>query len=122
MDLNQPIAMPPLVTTGLTFHPVIQLPDHYDVYDFTDGYDPDRMRSSTYGIGRYNERRPTMYNAPQYAVGEIRNIHMGIDIAAPVGVAVRAFYKGTIYRFNLAIRIITPTMNILLNIDGTVVI
>ncbi|MEE2756921.1 MAG: peptidoglycan DD-metalloendopeptidase family protein [Myxococcota bacterium] len=57
------------------------------------------MRSSTYGIGRYNERRPTMYNAPQYAVGEVRNIHMGIDIAAPVGVAVRAFYKGTIYRF-----------------------
>ena len=99
MNLRQPIDLPHLDTDGIQFHPVIDLPDGYEVYDFSRGYDPNRERSSLYGIGRYNEYRPSMYSAPQYAVDEIRNIHMGIDIAAPVGDPVRAFYHGSIYLF-----------------------
>ena len=77
------------------FHPVIKLPEEYEVYDFTAGYDPNRTLQSTYGIGRYAERRPNMYKG-QLFEQEQRCIHMGIDIAAPVGEKVYAFSDGRI--------------------------
>ena len=80
------------------FHPVIKLPEKYDVYDFTTGYDADRMRESTYGIGKYNEKRKGMYEHELFQVNE-RNIHVGIDIAAPIGTKVHAFAEGKIYLF-----------------------
>src|SRR5690606_29305259 len=66
-----------------SFSPVIDLPPDYEVYDFTSGYDADRPRSSPFGIGRYDEKRPGMYGSEIFA-GQ-RDIHMGIDIGAPVG-------------------------------------
>ena len=84
-----------LSVEGIEFGPVIRLPERYEVYDFTAGYDPDRYRSSPYGIGRYNEKRPTMYAGEQYEEPK-RDIHIGLDIAAPVGTAVYAFYEGRI--------------------------
>ncbi|MEM6313737.1 MAG: peptidoglycan DD-metalloendopeptidase family protein [Planctomycetota bacterium] len=79
------------------FHPVIHLPPVYDVYDFTDGYDPDRPRRD-YGIGRYDEVRPGMYTTEQFEAehGRVRNIHMGIDIGCPAGTPVHAFDAGTL--------------------------
>lgn len=74
-----------------TFHPVIHLPETYDVYDFTSGYDPNRERLD-YGIGRYNEARVGMYTEPQFAENA-RIVHMGIDIAAPIGTPVHSFTR-----------------------------
>ena len=40
------------------FHPVVQLGENYEVYDFSKEYDPKRQRHSLYGVGKYNEHRP----------------------------------------------------------------
>lgn len=77
------------------FHPVIALPENYDVYDHTKGYDPARLRSA-YGVGRYDEKRPGMYATELF--GGVRDIHVGIDLAAPVGEPVRMFYDGEIHK------------------------
>lgn len=77
-----------------TFFPVIFLPPVYDVFDFTKGYDEKRMRECDYGIGKYDEKRPGMYTTELF--GGFRDVHMGIDIAAPVGEPVHAFWKGQI--------------------------
>jgi murein DD-endopeptidase MepM/ murein hydrolase activator NlpD len=81
------------------FGPVIELPDHYEVYDFTKGYDPNRARESEYGVGRYNEKRTGMYVTELFTLdsAETRNIHIGVDLAAPVGTAVKAFADGSIF-------------------------
>ena len=82
------------------FHPVILLPGGYEIYDFTKGYDPSRSLSSPYGIGRYDEDRRGMYEAALFQSEEgARTIHMGIDIGAPVGTPVHAFYAGEIFLF-----------------------
>jgi peptidoglycan LD-endopeptidase LytH len=82
------------------FHPVIHLPQDYEVYDFTGGYHPERMRKSQFGVGRYNEKRPQMYEAALFKkdAERVRDIHVGIDIAAPVGTSVHAFFAGRIHR------------------------
>lgn len=77
-----------------SFHPVVHLPDEYDVYDFTKGYDPDRIRSD-YGIGRYDEDRKGMYTEALFT-DDKRTIHMGIDIAAPAHTPIYAVYDGAI--------------------------
>ena len=82
---------------GMVFHPVIDMPSGYEVYDFTGGYDPDRPRTSDYGVGRYDEDRPGMYLGEQFVGGQ-RTVHVGVDLAAPVGEPVHAFYEGTIFQ------------------------
>lgn len=82
---------------GCEFHPVIALPDDYEVFDFTAGYDPDRAMRSGYGVGRYDEKRRGMYTSALFEGA--RDIHMGVDIAAPVGEPVRAFWHGAVHRF-----------------------
>lgn len=89
--------MSPLDPRGRPFAPVIALPDDYEVYDFTAGYDPDRPLRSPYGVGRYDERRRGMYTAALF--DGARDVHMGIDLAAPVGTPVHAFTDGTVHRF-----------------------
>ncbi len=90
-------SFPPLQTGDVQFSPIISLPDDYEIYDFTKGYDAQRLRSSPYGVGRYNERRPGMYEGEQYQADR-RDIHVGVDIAAPVGEPVHAFFDGTIFK------------------------
>lgn len=83
---------------GFKYHPVIHLPPDYEVYDFTAGYDPERTRQSLYGVGRYNERRPGMYSTQLFhEASSSRDIHVGIDLAAPVGTPVHAFFAGRIH-------------------------
>jgi murein DD-endopeptidase MepM/ murein hydrolase activator NlpD len=80
------------------FHPVIALPPNYEVYDFSRGYDPSRALSSPFGIGRYDEARPGMYNQELF-IKNRRNVHMGIDIGCPVNTPVHAFSGGEILCF-----------------------
>lgn len=82
------------------FHPVIFLPSDYEIYDFSTGYNPDRDRTSEYGIGKYAEFRPGMYQGDLFEQ-EQRCIHMGIDIAAPVHTPIYAFEAGEIFCFGV---------------------
>lgn len=91
-------AFPEIVWSPGRYHPVVVLPPDYEVYDFTRGYDPERMRASAWGVGRYDERRAGMYTDPLFTQ-DARDVHMGVDIAAPVGVAVHAFADGRVHRF-----------------------
>lgn len=101
------------ISSMLAFHPIIRLPTDpgaAPVFDFTRGYDPDRPRPA-YGIGRYDEKRPGMYEAALFAGGE-RDVHMGIDLGAPAGTEVFAFDDGEIFLFgdNLAPGDYGPTL------------
>ena len=78
-------------------HPVIFLPEDYEVYDFSDGYDPNRTLRCEYGIGKYNEHRPGMYQGEHFE-RDRRTVHIGIDIAGPIGCPVFAFADGIICR------------------------
>ncbi len=82
---------------GCDFHPVIRLPPDYQVYDFTRGYDPARALSSPYGVGRYDEKRAGMYGDALF--GGVRDVHVGIDLGAPVGERVHAFFEGDVHLF-----------------------
>lgn len=80
------------------FHPVIHLPPGYEVFDFTSGYDPGRSLATGFGVGRYNEDRRGMYTASLFKQGdEARTIHVGVDLGAPVGTPVHAFFGGEIF-------------------------
>ncbi|MGF1632262.1 MAG: peptidoglycan DD-metalloendopeptidase family protein [Phycisphaerae bacterium] len=98
-----------------TFHPVIDLPERYEVLDFTHGYNANHTPSTGYAIGKYDEKRRGMYTArlfgapggsegqsgsgrPAGSEGERRDVHMGIDIGCPVGTPVRAFFPGRVHR------------------------
>lgn len=82
-----------------SFHFVIDWPKDFEVYDFTSGYDADRPRSSEYGIGRYNEHRKGMYTTDLFDPNSrnAREIHIGLDLSAPAGAPVYAFYSGIVY-------------------------
>jgi murein DD-endopeptidase MepM/ murein hydrolase activator NlpD len=77
------------------YHPVVDLPNQYEVRDFTGGnYTPSRFE---YDIGRYDELRPGMYSTDLFSDG--RFLHIGIDIGAPVGTPCMAFDQGEISHF-----------------------
>jgi murein DD-endopeptidase MepM/ murein hydrolase activator NlpD len=80
------------------FHSVINLPQEYEIYDFTKGYSAERMLTSNYGVGKYNEKRVGMYEQDLFSDG--RDIHVGVDIAAPVGTPVHAFASGKVFLFD----------------------
>jgi len=79
-------------------HPVMNLPDDYKVFDFSEGYDPNQMaqfvKSGGWGVGGYSEKRKNMYLAPQYE--NRRNIHMGVDIWAKAGEPVFSPLEGVV--------------------------
>ena len=77
------------------YHPVVNLPNEYEVRDFTGGdYTPSKFE---YDIGRYDELRPGMYSTDLFSDG--RFLHIGIDIGAPVGTPCMAFDRGIISHF-----------------------
>jgi murein DD-endopeptidase MepM/ murein hydrolase activator NlpD len=84
----------------MDFHPVIHLAPGYTVWDFSKGADTPRVESTLYGVGRYNEHRPAMYTSELFSgVSGVRDIHMGIDLFAPVGSPLFAFSDGVIHSF-----------------------
>ena len=98
--ISQPLSLSPLSLDGYDFYPVMALPESLPVFDFSVSYDPDRMLSSPYGVGKYDELRPTMYTEEHFTQ-DVRNIHMGIDLAAPVGTKVYAFHEGEVFAVGL---------------------
>ena len=76
------------------FHPVIDLPATYEVFEFESSGEPFWCATSPYGIGRYNEKR-AIYTSELFRDGG-RCVHVGMDIGAPVGTPIRAFYEGAI--------------------------
>ena len=79
------------------FSKIVHLPQNYEVYDFSKGYDPNRKLKTPYGVGKYAEIRPGMYTSEHF-MADKRIIHMGIDIAAPIGEPVYAFADGVIFK------------------------
>ena len=78
---------------------VIILPDEYWVFDFTKGPQEDFECPFAYQIGRYDEVRPGMYTHELFGGG--RDLHVGIDIGAPVGEPVHAFSPGVVFSMGI---------------------
>ncbi len=78
---------------------VIILPEEYWVFDFTKGPDPEFVCPFPYQIGRYDEIRPGMYT--QELFGGKRDLHVGIDIGAPVGEPIHAFTAGVVHSMGI---------------------
>ena len=98
LDDSTENSLEPFNFSVFDFHPVIVLPKDYEVFDFTESYDPNRERMA-YGIGKYNEKRAGMYTSELFAAEDekVRNVHIGIDIAAPLGTDVHAVHDGEIF-------------------------
>ena len=79
------------------FHPVVVLPDDYDVLDMSIPPERRQLRRSAFSVGRYNEVRPGSYETELF--DNDRNIHVGIDIGAPLGTPVHCFADGWIESF-----------------------
>ena len=84
--------------SGMKFGDVIELPENVPVLDLST-QNKKNKNNYTYSIGKYNEKRPGMYLGQHYEKTD-RNIHMGIDIGAPVGTPVYSFYDGEIFLFD----------------------
>ena len=92
---------------GLRFHPVIPTlrAGEYLVRDFTSGPDerPLAELGFAHDVGRYNERRPAMYDATNsievagFADAHKREIHVGVDIGGAVNTPVHAFCDGVVH-------------------------
>jgi murein DD-endopeptidase MepM/ murein hydrolase activator NlpD len=79
------------------FHPVIHLPDQYEIRDFTNLATAQRPPKLAYSVGRYDENRVGMYVHDLFE-GK-RTIHIGLDIGAPIHTPVHCFWDGVIYNF-----------------------
>ncbi|PAU93546.1 peptidase M23 [Aliifodinibius salipaludis] len=79
------------------FGKVMDYPDNRDalyLFDFSQGYDADFIRSKEWGIGKYNEKRSNMYLESMFH--NERNVHMGIDIWTQTGAPVFSFWDGEV--------------------------
>jgi len=83
--------------SNILFEDIIDLPEHVYVNDF-ESNNKFQNTPSSYSIGKYNEKRPNMYEGDLFEKTN-RFIHMGIDIGAPVGTPVKSFYDGEIFLF-----------------------
>ena len=83
--------------SNISFENIIDLPDNVYVHDF-ESNNKFQDTSDFFSIGRYNEKRPNMYEGDLFEKTN-RFIHMGIDIGAPVGTPVKSFYDGEIFLF-----------------------
>ena len=83
--------------SNLSFESIIDLPDDIHVHDFRTKNKFQNIEHN-FSIGKYNEKRLNMYKGDLFEKAN-RYIHMGIDIGAPVGTAVKSFFDGEIFLF-----------------------
>lgn len=81
------------------FSPVISLPETAPVFDLSGPIDG--VVFPEFGFGKYNERRPYVYQTDLFSPNSplARNIHLGIDFFAPAGTPVHSFADGEILHF-----------------------
>ena len=79
--------------SNYAFHPVVFMPEVYDIRDFTTMDNANRMPTHPYSVGKYDEDRAGMYTHELFE--GMRMVHMGIDIGTPVHIA-HAFWDGDI--------------------------
>jgi len=77
------------------FHAVVEMPDDYHVHDFTTKDWLNEVIELPFTVGKYNEVRVNMYTTELF--GGNRDVHVGLDIGAPVGTPVHAFSDGVIF-------------------------
>ena len=82
---------------GYNFSPLMNLPPEIQGYKLLNHTKGESNTIDQWTIGRYNEVRENMYNTSLFS--GIRNIHMGIDLGAPIDTPVMSFAKGTIHSF-----------------------
>ena len=87
---------------GHEFLPVLNLPSDvksYKVLNLGKGTseENDEGNMAAWTIGRYNEVRKNMYTSSLFS--GVRNIHVGIDLGAPIGTPVMSFAKGSVHSF-----------------------
>lgn len=75
-------------------HPVVLLPPHADVVDLSPPPHQLSLPDHPWQIGRYDELRG-IYTTPLFTDGPApRNLHVGVDLGGPAGVAVHAWAAG----------------------------
>lgn len=83
------------------FHEIMSLPKDCPVFDFSgDNFDVNSPYG--FGIGKYNEHRPSVYKTDLFKTEnpeEVRCIHLGVDLFGPVGTPVYSFADGEIVHF-----------------------
>ena len=87
---------------GHNFHPVLNLPANvkcFKALNFEQGLstENDDANMADWTIGRYNEVRNNMYTSKLF--DGVRNIHVGIDLGAPIGTPVMSFASGKVHSF-----------------------
>ena len=75
------------------FASMLDVPRDALLLDLSNGRDL-RNKAGDWSIGRYNEKRRSLYVTPLFA-GE-RDVHVGLDIGGPVGAPIRAFAEGEV--------------------------
>jgi len=76
------------------YHPVVVLPEGYEVFDFSIPAAERPEPRSPWIVGRYDEVRVDVYT--QALFESARCVHMGVDLGAPAGTAVHAFASGVV--------------------------
>lgn len=76
----------------------MDLPPHVDGFTLLDLSSGAPIPEYEYAIGRYNEKRPGIYTTELFTerAGDARDIHVGIDLFAPIGTPLKAFADGTV--------------------------
>lgn len=80
---------------GLATQPIVEFIEEPVVLDLTQGTKKWENNRPMFTIGKYNEKREGVYQGEQYQ--GVRNIHMGIDIGAPVETSVFAPIDGAVF-------------------------
>ena len=93
---------PPRTIPGsAAYHPVVVFPRgaRVEVADLATAEGAARA-APTWGVGKYDERRVGVYVHELFSgdAGERRDVHVGVDLYAPAGVAVHAFADGEVVR------------------------